>query len=646
MEADIKTKFPKIIHDIDIFSEYDIYLFREGKYFNAYEKMGSHIIEHEGQNGVHFAVWAPNAKKISVIGDFNEWQEDIHILQPRQDSSGIWQGFIPGVKEGAYYKYRITSEINDYTVSKSDPYGNYGEIPPNTASRVWNLDYAWQDEGWMKERKSNNSLESPISIYEVHLGSWKHTPNEGDRSLSYRELADDLVQYVKESGYTHVELLPVMEHPFSGSWGYQVLGFFAATSRYGSPQDLMYLIDMFHQEGIGVILDWVPSHFPNDIHGIHYFDGSFLYEHQDPRQGYHPDWNSYIFNYGRAEVKEFLISSAHFWFDKYHIDGIRVDGVASMLYLDYSRKEGEWIPNEHGGRENIKAMEFLRDLNISIFEKFPGVQTIAEESTAWPMVTRPVYAGGLGFSMKWNMGWMHDTLDYFSKDPLFRGYHHNQITFSIWYAFSENFMLSLSHDEVVHGKGSLINKMPGDEWQKFSNLRLLFGYMFAHPGKKLSFMGGEFGQWNEWNHDKSLDWHLLEYDAHKKMHRWIKDLNEYYKKNPALYEVDFEESGFKWIDANDSANSVLAFTRYNRDKSQQVFVICNFTPVPKHNYRVGVPKDGYWKEALNSDSKIYGGSGQGNLGGVETSPIPYHGEDNSINIVVPPLGMVIFTADS
>ncbi len=620
-----------------VLSDFDVYLYKEGKHFSLYEKLGAKILD----AGVHFSVWAPNAKQVSVIGDFNAWAKGQDKLIPRLDGSGIWEGTIENAKKGSVYKFFIESSARDYSVEKADPFALYSEVPPKTGSVVWKLDYQWKDKDWMEKREEHNSLDAPYSVYELHLESWMHVPEE-NRSLTYREMAEKLVYYLKENGFTHVEMLPVMEHPFSGSWGYQVTGFFAPTSRFGTPEDFMYLVDALHQHDIGIILDWVPSHFPGDLHGLHIFDGTYLYEHEDPKQGYHPDWSSYIFNYGRNEVREFLISSAHFWFDKYHIDGIRVDAVASMLYLDYSRKEGEWIPNEHGGRENLQAIDFLRDLNQSIFERFPGVQTIAEESTAWPMVTRPVYTGGLGFGMKWNMGWMHDTLSYFSKDPVHRKYHHNQLTFSIWYAFNENFMLSISHDEVVHGKSSLINKMPGDEWQKFANLRLLYSYMYTHPGKKLLFMGNEFAQWKEWDHQQSLDWHLLDHAYHKGLLHLMKDLNRVYKDYPALHENDFHENGFKWIDANDSENSIISFVRFNKDKSRMVFVICNMTPVPWHNYRVGVPENCTWEEILNTDAKHYGGSGQGNFGAVESTPVPYHGEEYSLNVVLPPLGIVAF----
>jgi len=628
----------------EFITEYDIYLFREGKHFSLHEKLGAHVMELKGVKGTFFAVWAPNADSVSVIGNFNGWGKDAHHLKRREDESGIWQGFIPGVGKGEAYKYFIISQHNNYTVEKADPVAFYSEQPPKTASVVWDYNYNWNDKKWMEKRKKNNALDSPFSVYEVHLESWRRKPEEGNRTLTYSELAGELAAYVKEMGYTHVELMPVTEYPFSGSWGYQVTGFFGPTSRFGTPGDFMYLVDYLHQNDIGVIMDWVPSHFPGDQHGLHFFDGTYLYEHQDPRKGYHPDWSSYIFNYGRNEIRNFLISSAHSWMERFHIDGIRVDAVASMLYLDYSRKEGEWIPNEHGGRENLEAIQFLRDLNESLYTRFPDIQTIAEESTAWPMVTRPVYTGGLGFGMKWNMGWMHDTLSYFAHEPVHRSYHHNQMTFSIMYAFNENFMLSLSHDEVVHGKGSLINKMPGDDWQKFANLRALFGYMFAHPGKKLHFMGMELGQWNEWNHEQSLDWHLLNFDNHKGLQFFVKDLNSVYRRFPALYENDFSGEGFKWIDANDSKNSILSFVRYDKKKEHPVIVVVNMTPVPRHNYRIGVPEDTKWLEILNSDATQYSGSGIGNFGGVAANPVPFHGEDQSINILLPPLGVVMFAA--
>ncbi len=629
----------------DFITDYDIYLFREGKHFSLHKKFGAHIIEKDNTQGTFFAVWAPNAAFVSVIGNFNHWSKDAHPLKVREDGSGIWQGFIPGTVKGETYKYFIRSQYNNYEVEKSDPVSFYNEQPPKTASIVWEYGHKWRDSEWMEKRKEHNNLNGPMSVYEVHLESWRRSPEEEMRPLNYQELGEQLSSYVKYMGYTHVELMPVTEYPYSGSWGYQVTGFFAPTSRFGNPDEFMAFIDILHQNDIGVIIDWVPSHFPGDQHGLHFFDGTYLYEHQDPRKGYHPDWSSYIFNYGRNEIRNFLISSAHSWMEQYHIDGIRVDAVASMLYLDYSRKEGEWIPNEHGGRENLDAILFLRDFNESVYTSYPDVQTIAEESTAWPMVTKPVYTGGLGFGMKWNMGWMHDTLSYLAHEPIHRSYHHNQMTFSIMYAFSENFMLSLSHDEVVHGKGSLIQKMPGDDWQKFANLRLLFGFMFAHPGKKLHFMGMEFGQWKEWNYEGSLDWHLNDYEPHKGLQFFVKDLNSVYKRFPALFEKDFSEEGFRWIDANDAHNSILSFIRYNDQKKQPVLVIANFTPVPRYNYRIGVPDDSQWSEILNSDAKQYGGSGMGNFGSVDSNPVPYHGENHSINIVIPPLGIVMFSKD-
>jgi len=629
-----------VTQDVSLWSDYDIYLFKQGSHFRLYEKMGSHLMDVDGKRGTYFSVWAPNARAVSVMGDFNGWAKCSHYLKARDDGSGVWEGFIPGLTEGARYKYHILSMYNGYEVDKGDPYAFLCETPPKTASVVYDLSYSWKDEDWMKERASRNSLKSPISIYEVHLGSWRRVPEEGNRFLTYREMANYLPKYVKEMGFTHVEFLPVMEHPFYGSWGYQITGYFAPTSRYGTPADFMYLIDRLHQEGIGVILDWVPSHFPGDEQGLVYFDGTHLYEHADPRKGFHPDWKSYIFNYGRHEVRSFLISSARFWFDKYHIDGIRVDAVASMLYLDYSRKEGEWIPNEYGGKENLEAIYFIKRLNEVIYGDFPDVQTIAEESTAWPMVTRPTYIGGLGFGMKWNMGWMHDTLHYMSLDPIYRKYHHNQLTFSIWYAFNENFMLPLSHDEVVHGKGSLLSKMPGDDWQRFANLRLLFGYMFTHPGKKLLFMGEEFGQWSEWNHDASLDWHLLQHPFHEGVSRWVRDLNGLYSSERALHEYDHDPGGFEWSDFSDWEQSVIAYLR--KDGDDVLLIVCNFTPVPRFDYKVGVPREGFWKEVLNSDAVEYGGSGLGNMGGSSSINAPFHNWPHHLSLTLPPLGTVIF----
>lgn len=635
---------PHVLYTASPITEHDVYLFKEGNHFELHDKLGSHLVEVDGMQGVHFAVWAPNAERVFVIGNFNGWSRESHPLKVRDDGSGIWEGFIPGVGNGTIYKYFIESKWNGYKAEKGDPFAMHWETPPGTASIVWDIQYDWEDDEWMRERYKNNGLDAPYSIYEVHLGSWRRTL-EDNRALSYRELAEVLPQYVKDMGFTHVEFLPVMEHPFYGSWGYQTVGYFAPTSRYGTPQDFMYLIDQLHRNGIGVILDWVPSHFPSDGHGLVYFDGTYLYEHADPKKGFHPEWKSYIFNHGRYEVRAFLTSSALFWLNRYHADGLRVDAVASMLYLDYARQEGEWIPNIHGGKENLEAIYFLRRFNQMVYEKHPDVQTIAEESTSWPMVSRPTYIGGLGFGMKWNMGWMHDTLEYFSKEPIHRKYHHNLMTFSIWYAFFENFVLPLSHDEVVYGKGSLIRRMPGDDWQKFANLRLLFGYMYGHPGKKLLFMGGEFGQWDEWYHEKSLDWHLLDREPHQGIHSWVKDLNRLYKSQTALYEVDFSNEGFEWIDFHDTESSVIAFIRKGKKTDDIILVAANFTPVPRLNYRLGVPRGGYWKELLNSDAKIYGGSGHGNMGGTEATPIPSHGHFYSISTVLPPLGIVFLKSE-
>ncbi len=631
-----------VIYDVSIITEHDIYLFKEGSHFKLYEKLGSRLMSVNNTNGVYFALWAPNAASVSVIGGFNRWDKESHLLKARQDDSGIWEGFIAGIGNNTIYKYHIVSRYHNYEVDKADPFAFYCETPSKTASIVWDLGYEWKDKEWMKNRHSHNALNAPISIYEVHLGSWRRVPEEGNRFLTYREMAHHLAQYVSEMGFTHVEFLPIMEHPFYGSWGYQTTGYFAPTSRYGTPQDFMYLVDYLHKNGIGVILDWVPSHFPDDEHGLVYFDGTHLYAHADPKKGFHPEWHSYIFNHGRHEVKNFLVSSAIFWLDKYHIDGIRVDAVASMLYLDYGRKEGEWIPNEYGGRENIEAITFLKRLNEMIYEKYPDVQVIAEESTAWPMVSKPSYVGGLGFGIKWNMGWMHDTLKYFSVDPVFRKYHHSQLTFSLIYAFSENFVLPLSHDEVVYGKGSLIGKMPGDEWQRNANMRLLFGYMYGHSGKKLLFMGAEFGQWKEWSHDESLEWNVLKYPFHHKLQSWIKDLNYFYKSEPAMYELDFEHEGFEWIDCGDWEHSIISFLRKGKTTRDVILAVCNFTPVPRYRYKIGVPHGGYWKEVLNSDSEIYGGSNLGNFGGVEAAPVPSHGKDYSLSLTLPPLSISFF----
>ena len=631
-----------VLNGISLFSELDVYLFRQGSHSKLYDKLGAHIIESEGVKGTYFALWAPNAKSVSVMGDFNGWNKFSHQLAARWDSSGIWEGFIPDMARGEIYKYHIESKYHGYTADKGDPYAFFWEVSPKTGSVVWDLDYEWGDKDWMDTRKAKNALDQPFSIYEVHLGSWRRVPEEGNRFLTYREMAPYLADYIRETGFTHVEFMPVMEHPFYGSWGYQVLGYFAPTSRFGTPQDFMYLVDYLHRNGIGVILDWVPSHFPDDAHGLAYFDGTHLYEHSDPKKGFHPEWRSYIFNHGRNEVRAFLISGAMFWLEKYHVDGLRVDAVASILYLDYARKEGEWIPNRFGGKENLEAISFIKQFNEAVYTAHPGIQTAAEESTAWPMVSRPPYIGGLGFGMKWNMGWMHDTLKYFSLDPVFRKFHHNELTFSIWYAFFENFVLPLSHDEVVYGKGSLIGRMPGDDWQKFAGLRALFGYMFGHPGKKLLFMGGEIGQWNEWYHEESIHWHLLQRPAHTGVQNWIKDLNRLYRGEPALYERDFENEGFEWVDFSDWESSVISFIRKGSSTDRKVLVICNFTPVPRLKYRVGVPSGGFWEEMLNSDAQYYGGSGMGNSGGLQASSSPSHGRPFSLSVTVPPLGVLFF----
>ncbi len=628
-------------HSTTLLTEDDLYLLNEGTHYRLYEKLGAHPVTVHGVAGTFFAVWAPNAQQVSVIGDFNGWEPSAHPLQPR-GYSGVWEGFIPGVGKGDLYKYHITSRYHGYRAEKADPLAFYCEVPPRSASIVWDLDYQWGDQEWMEKRWQRNALDAPMTIYEVHLGSWMRVPEEGYRPLTYRELAPRLAEYVERMGFTHVELLPIMEHPLYRSWGYQTTGYFAPTSRYGTPQDFMFLVDYLHQRGIGVILDWVPSHFPTDGHGLGLFDGTHLYEHADPRKGFHPDWKSYIFNYGRNEVRSFLMSSAHFWLDRYHVDGLRVDAVASMLYLDYSRQEGEWIPNQFGGRENLEAIDFLRRFNEEIYRTYPDVQTFAEESTAWPMVSRPTYLGGLGFGLKWDMGWMHDTLQYMSRDPIYRQYHHNELTFRMLYAFWENFVLPLSHDEVVHGKGSLLGKMPGDDWQKFANLRLLYGYMYAQAAKKLLFMGGEFGQWREWNHDESLDWHLLQYEPHAGLQRWVADLNRLYRSEPAMYELDFDWAGFEWIDCNDAASSTISLIRKGKTTDDIILVVANFTPVPRFNYRVGVPRDGFWKEVLNSDAREYWGSGLGNCGGMDAEAVPFHGRPYSLNLTLPPLAAVFF----
>ena len=627
--------------DPTILSDQDLYLFNEGSHVRLWEKLGAHLTTVDGRDGTRFAVWAPNAASVSVIGDWNGWNRDAHPLVARGDS-GIWEGFVPGVGVAATYKYHVRSRRDGYHVDKADPFAVHAETAPRTGSQVWSLDYDWGDAEWLAARPPRAALTAPFSVYELHLGSWRRVPEEGNRSLSYRELAAPLAEYVSQMGFTHVEMLPVMEHPFFGSWGYQTTGYFAPSSRYGTPQDLMYLIDVLHQHGIGVLLDWVPSHFPTDEHSLGFFDGTHLFEHGDPRQGFHPDWNSFIFNYDRHEVRSFLLSSAMYWLDVYHADGLRVDAVASMLYLDYSRKQGEWIPNVHGGRENLGAIQFLRRLNEEVYQRIPGVQTIAEESTSWPMVSRPTWLGGLGFGMKWDMGWMHDTLGYMRREPIYRKHHHGELTFRMLYAFNENFMLPLSHDEVVHGKGSLIGKMPGDEWQKFANLRALFGMMWMQPGKKLLFMGGEIAQWSEWNHDGSIDWNLLEAEPHRGLQRWVRDLNTAYRAEPALHELDCDPAGFSWIDCNDSEQSTITWLRRGSAASDVVAVACNLTPIPRHNYRIGVPLAGHWDEILNSDAPLYGGSGQGNLGGVDTAPVSWHGHPQSVVITLPPLAVVVF----
>jgi 1,4-alpha-glucan branching enzyme len=626
-------------HDVTRLGEQDLYLFNEGSHLRLHEKLGAHLMEVDGVQGTYFAVWAPNAERVSVVGDWNGWDRARHPLRAK-GSSGIWEGWIAQVNAGALYKFHIQSRHHGHKVDKADPFGRQHEVPPRTASVVTESAYAWNDGEWMATRKDKNGLDAPFCVYEVHLGSWRRVPEEGGRSLTYREVAPLLAEYVAGMGFTHVELLPLMEHPFYGSWGYQTTGYFAPTSRYGTPDDFKFLVDTLHQHGIGVILDWVPSHFPSDEHGLAFFDGTHLFEHEDPRQGFHPDWNSSIFNYSRHEVRSFLLSSAMFWLDEFHADGLRVDAVASMLYLDYSRKAGEWIPNEYGGRENLQAISFLRRLNEEVYRHHPDVQTIAEESTAWPMVSRPTSVGGLGFGLKWDMGWMHDTLVYFSKDPVHRKYHHDQLTFRFLYAFNENFMMPISHDEVVHGKRSLLDKMPGDGWQKFANVRSLFGLMYAEPGKKLLFMGCEFGQGSEWKHDDSLEWHVLQHPLQQGLQRCVRDLNVLVTSEPALHEVDFDGHGFEWVDCRDYEQAVITFLRRSRSSEALVLVICNLTPVPRVNYRVGVPRGGYWAEVMNTDAQEYGGSGHGNLGGAEATPVPWQGRSHSVTLTLPPLGVL------
>jgi len=639
MSQRIETPASPVHYDVSLLSEQDLYLFNEGSHYRMHEKMGAHMMDPGSGAGTCFSVWAPNAREVSVIGGFNQWNPKTHPLRPR-GSSGIWEGFIPGVGKGGLYKFHIESHHHGHRADKTDPFGILHEKPPRTASVVWDLDYQWNDRDWMEKRGAHNSLKAPVSVYECHLGSWMRVSEDHNRPMTYRETAPKLAEYMQHMGFTHVEFLPVMEHPFFGSWGYQTTGYFAPTSRFGTPQDFMFLVDYLHQHGIAVILDWVPSHFPSDGHGLAYFDGTHLFEHADSRQGFHPDWKTYIFNYGRSEVRSFLMSSAMFWLDTYHVDGLRVDAVASMLYLDYSRKEGQWIPNKYGGRENLEAIDFLRRFNEEVYKEHADVQTIAEESTAWPMVSRPVYIGGLGFGMKWDMGWMHDTLKYFHEDPIHRQYHHNMLTFRMLYGFTENFVLPLSHDEVVHGKGSLLNKMPGDEWQKFANLRLLFAYMYAQPGKKLVFMGGEFGQSNEWSHDRALDWWLLQYPVHRGVQSWLRDLNHLYRNEKALHELDIDVHGFEWVDCNDAPMSVISLLRKGKSPKDIMLVACNFTPVPREKYRVGVPSGGWWKETLNSDGAEYAGSGMGNAGGVMAEEIRQHGRPFSLELTLPPLGAV------
>ncbi len=627
-----------------VLTEFDLYLFGEGNHFELYQKLGAHLIVHEGVAGVVFAVWAPNGQRVSVVGNFNQWDGRRHPMRPR-GASGIWELFIPGLAQGEVYKYEIKSKFGSFLGVKSDPYGFAMELRPNTASIVWDLDrYEWNDADWIAGRAERQALTSPMAVYEVHLASWQRVPAQGNRWLTYRELADQLVDYAVDLGYTHLELLPISEHPFDGSWGYQTIGYFAPTSRFGTPDDFRYFVDKAHQAGLGIFLDWVPAHFPKDATGLAFFDGTHLYEHADPRRGEHQDWGTLIFNFGRNEVSAFLLTNALFWLDKYHIDGLRVDAVASMLYLDYSRKAGEWLPNQFGGRENLEAVRFLKRFNELVYLKFPGVLTMAEESTAWPMVSRPTYLGGLGFTLKWNMGWMHDMLEYMGTDPVYRRYHHNHLTFSLLYAFTENFVLPFSHDEVVHGKGSMLNRMPGDSWQQFANLRVLYGYMVAHPGKKLLFMGGEFGQRREWAFAGSLDWHLLDYDSHRKLQHFVRDLNHFYQDQPALYEVDFSWEGFQWIDFRDVDQSVTSFMRRAKGRDPAaadfVVVVANFTPVPREGYRVGVPRPGFYTELLNSDSDAYGGSNMGNRGGLPADEIPWQEQPYSLLLTVPPLGIV------
>jgi 1,4-alpha-glucan branching enzyme len=624
-----------------VLADFDLHLFSEGTHYRAWDKLGSHHVVVDGIAGVHFAVWAPNAQRVSVIADFNRWDGRAHPMR-KLVPSGIWEIFIPDLPDGACYKYEVRTSAG-HLLEKADPYARRFEVPPNTASIIWSEgEYEWGDGDWIRDRPSFGGWhERPMSVYEVHLGSWRRVPEDGERYLTYRELADQMVPYAREMGYTHIELMPVMEHPFSGSWGYQVVGFFAPTSRFGTPDDFRYFVDQCHRHGIGVILDWVPGHFPKDRHGLAQFDGTSLYEHADPRKGEHTDWGTLIFNYGRNEVRTFLMSNALYWLEEFHIDGLRVDAVASMLYLDYSRNAGQWIPNQYGGRENLEAVTFLQQLNTETHGRVPGTITVAEESTSWPAVSRPTYVGGLGFTYKWNMGWMHDILEYIKEDPVHRRWHHGQITFSMLYAFTENFVLPFSHDEVVHGKRAMLDKMPGDLWQKHASLRALYGYMFGHPGKKLMFMGSEFGQWREWNYDASLDWHLLDDPMHAGLRRWIRDLNHTYQREASLHQVDFEGAGFSWIDCNDNENSVISLIRKARDPQDFTVILANFTPVPRPAYKIGVPAGGWYREILNSDAEMYGGSNMGNGGGLMAEAVPSHGFEYSMSLTVPPLGFIL-----
>ena len=625
-----------------VLSEFDVHLFGEGKLYKAYDKLGAHGCTHQGVPGVNFAVWAPNAKRVSVVGTFNDWDGRRHPMRSR-GGVGLWELFIPGLVVGEIYKYEILPQGGDVAFTKADPYATAAEYRPKTASLICDVSHhQWNDSNWMDARKTGDPLKKPLSIYEVHLGSWKRVLEEGNRWMTYQELGEHLIPYVKEMGFTHIELMPIVEHPFDGSWGYQATGYFAPTSRFGTPEDFMNLVDICHQSNIGVIMDWAPAHFPDDPHGLAFFDGTHLYDHEDPRKGWHPEWKSRIFNYGRTEVKNFLINSALSWLDRYHIDGLRVDAVASMLYLDYARKEGEWVPNQHGGNENLEAVEFIKELNVVAHQEHPGILMIAEESTAWSGVSKPTYVGGLGFSLKWNMGWMHDTLEYFQLDPVHRKFHQDKVTFGLMYAFTENFVLVLSHDEVVHGKKTLLDKMPGDDWQRFANLRALYGHMWGHPGKKMLFMGAEFGQWWEWNHDDSLQWHLLDYAPHRGLQQYVADLNRLYQSEPALYQVDFDWHGFQWIDLHDSDHSTLTYIRYAEDKGDLVVCACNFTPVPRESYRMGVPQGGLYQELLNSDSEIYGGSNMGNGGKVQADSTPWHNQPFSLLVTLPPLSVVFF----